>query len=39
MFEINYFKVLLLCKMMCRIYCMNADVDTLHVNRICLNDP
>jgi hypothetical protein len=47
MSEINYFKVLLLCEMMwqmmldgcwCGMIWLNADVDTLHVKRIDLND-
>jgi hypothetical protein len=46
--EINHFKVLLLCKMMwkmmsdrcwCGMIWLHADVDTLHVKRISLNDP
>jgi hypothetical protein len=45
--EMNHFKVLLLCKMMCHMMLdrcwhdmlwLDADVDILHVKRIDLND-
>jgi hypothetical protein len=39
MIEINLFKVLLLYKIMWPICCTDADVDTLHVKRIGLNNP
>jgi hypothetical protein len=48
MSEINYFKILLLCKMMWQMVLngywhdmirLNADVDTLHFKKIDLNDP
>jgi hypothetical protein len=48
MSEINHFKILLLCKIIwqmildgcwCDITWLDADVDTLHVKRIYLNNP